>query len=261
MKKITKLALTILPAAILAAPTLAMADVNQPEEIIDRPRTLPASEMEGSLDLAISGISVAGASQTNEAATLAAGFGITNELEARASILLGKGTNNGGDLTVNLAYKLPASGALSMAVDAGIGYNFDSSNTDALTAGLDLQFKINNQLAVYTPGHQLAIALSGDPKPIVLSIPVGVRYQAANNIFAFLQTNIANISISNSSTAVLFADFIPITVGGFYSLSNKLDVGANFTYVHDGAEDFGSQAAAATGLSSWELGVVARAYM
>ena len=268
MKKITKLALTLLPAAILAAPTLAMADVNQPEEIIDRPRTLPAGETEvnGTLDILRVSVSdgTTTVNSTNEGLTIGAGYGVTKDFEVRASYAFGLNNfdSGQGDLRVTGAYTLPSSGNLSMAVDGGVGLFVDGTSPDPLTAGLDLQFKLNSQFAIFTPGQQLALAFNGGTAGspftggaingqtnLTLSLPVGVRYQAAKNIFAFAETNLANISISNGVGNFIFSDFIPLEFGGFYSLSNALDIGANINFF-----DLKNQS------GIFDVGIVARAY-
>ncbi|MBE7453876.1 MAG: hypothetical protein HS111_34910 [Kofleriaceae bacterium] len=56
---------------------------------------------------------------------------------------------------------------------------------------------------------------------------MGVAYQASPQIHAFLYTELANLSISNSSTIIFGADYVPVTVGAFFSPSNALDVGAS----------------------------------
>src|SRR5262245_47472631 len=63
---------------------------------------------------------------------------------------------------------------------------------------------------------------------IALGLPVGVGGQVKPNIYLFAATNLANIKISNTSNAFLFKDFIPLTLGGFYSLQ-QLDIGAEFS--------------------------------
>lgn len=81
--------------------------------------------------------------------------------------------------------------------------------------------------------YQLLVGLSEAPSAIVL--PVGVGFQATPAIYTFASLNLAHIGLTDgstpsakTSTAFLFADFIPITLGGFYSLK-KADVGVVFS--------------------------------
>ena len=73
-------------------------------------------------------------------------------------------------------------------------------------------------------GHQLAIGLSGRD-PIGLDVPAGVGYQATPKLYTFLSLNLMHLGMSNSESAVLFSDFIPVALGGFYATS-KMDIGA-----------------------------------
>ena len=256
MNKTTLFALAVLPAALLSVPTLARADVNQPEEIIDRPRTLPAGETEvnGTLDIERTETVTDGvvANSTAQAFTIGAGLGVTKDLEVRLAYQFAVDSENKtllasyghGDLRGTVAYALPSSGPLSMAVNAGIGLFVDDGSPDPLTLGLDLQYKLTSQLAVFTPGQQLSVAFSGGEigSPFIggfvgvessvnLTLPIGVRFQAANNVFAFVATDLADLALHNGgNSAFLFSDFIPLQVGGFYSLSNKFDVGANINF-------------------------------
>jgi len=114
-------------------------------------------------------------------------------------------------------------------------YNL-AGKTGGIALGMFFQYNLSEKMALYTPGgHLRAQFIAEDPdaagplaapKPIDLNLPVGFAYQASKNIYAFAQTSIATINISNSATAIIFADATPLTVGAFYSMSNKMELGA-----------------------------------
>ena len=45
-----------------------------------------------------------------------------------------------------------------------------------------------------------------------------------------MNTELANISISNSNTIVFGSDYIPLSIGGFFSPSNTMDLGASISW-------------------------------
>lgn len=148
-------------------------------------------------------------------------------------------------------YDLAVTGAL---VVHPIGYTDPISNASstttyvALQAGAWFRYRITATFTAFTglpalPHPNVGLSRSGfafPPMPyqltiglnnsgaIALGLPVGVGFQAAPNIYAFAATNLANIKLSHTSNAFLFSDFIPLTIGGFYSLS-KVDLGAMFS--------------------------------
>jgi hypothetical protein len=75
-------------------------------------------------------------------------------------------------------------------------------------------------------GYQLGIGLNNSG-PIGLELPIGVGYQASPSFYGFAATNLANIGIANVPNVLLFRDFIPLGIGGFYAMP-KLDLGAVF---------------------------------
>ena len=68
---------------------------------------------------------------------------------------------------------------------------------------------------------------------------VGVGFQATPQIYAFASTTLAGFALSGGGSSVyIFSDFIPISVGAFYSASDKLDLGAEFSDDLKNAGDF-----------------------
>jgi hypothetical protein len=84
-----------------------------------------------------------------------------------------------------------------------------------------------NALSLPPQPYQLVIGLN-NAGTIALDIPVGLGYQVKPNIYAFGVLELAHIRIANTVNAFIFDRFIPISLGGFYSLE-KVDIGATFT--------------------------------
>lgn len=210
---------------IAASASMALADVNQPQEIIMRPLTTPGGQITVGGDVAILiipdldtgiGLGFSGRYGLDEKIEVGAGYGLALAPEFDAK----------GDLFVAGAYNI-MEGNLSVSADIQTGYDLFSETVDPLEIGARVRFRLNDQLAIQSGGGQLNIALDGDPKPITLDVPVGVAYQASPALYAFLNTNLASISISESETLVFGSDFIPLQVGAFFSPSNTMDVGAS----------------------------------
>ncbi len=214
--------------ALALAPALAAADVNQPQEIINRTRTTPGGQITVGGDLGFNlnpeaftfvNLGVGGLYGVNDKLEVGASYGFAlKEFEAK------------GDLGVTAAYSLLADDKLTVAADVGFGYSVVGEAVAPITIGAEVQFKINDQIAVFTPGHQIVIGIEeGAPK--LINIPVGLGFQATPQIFAHLTTNIATIGLDPSGSAVFGADFIPLQVGAFFSPSNTMDFGATLAWI------------------------------
>jgi hypothetical protein len=208
---------------VVASASLALADVNQPQEIIMRPLTTPGSQITVGGDLVFPinpdafdfiGLNLGGS------------YGVDDKIEVGAAYFFAlKDFEAKGDLGVQAAYNI-MEGNLSVAADVATGYDLVAEGMDNLDLGARIRFRLNDQLAITSPGGQLSIALDGDPKPITLGLPVGVAMQVSPQLYAFVNTELANISISNSETVVFGSDYIPLSVGAFFSPSNTMDFGA-----------------------------------
>jgi hypothetical protein len=221
------LSASLLALGALVLPRVAAAEVNQPIEIIDRPRTLPASQLELSLQLQLQhapGVAPAGSTNVTTVG-FGGGYGITSELEARLGYAFGLDPSSGkGPLSIGGAYSLVSAPLFTAAADAFTGYDLAGENLLPLQVGVEAQLKIGSQIALFTPGHQLSIGLSGD-NPIGLHLPVGIGFQLAPKVFVDAQTEIAYIAMRGGGTRVFGADFIPVRLEGFYSVSSAFDLG------------------------------------
>lgn len=223
------------PVLLALAATSAFADVNQPQEIVDRPRTTPAGQITvlGDIeyvkigDANAIGLAVGGLYGVNEKLEVGAAYGFAlKEFEAK------------GDLAVHAGYSL-VDGNLSAAATLDFGYSILGEALNPLGLGAEVQFKVNDKLVVYTPGSQLLIGLE-DPNPIGLTVPVSIGYQVSPQIFAHVDTNIADIEIKDTGgSAFIGADRTPLAVGAFFSPSNTMDFGAAIAFPNvEDAGDF-----------------------
>lgn len=240
------------------APTHATSSL----AINDRPLTIQKDrfEVHGGLPITVVSIpDIAGNSTSSTLAGLTFGgsYGIADHVEVGGDygISLHPGDIKGA-LTLHGAYLAIAKPAYDLAVGGAfivhpIEYSDPVSNMSftttyvAVQAGAWFRYRITPVLTAFTglpalPHPDISLARSGfafPPMPyqltlglnnngaIGLSLPIGIGYQAMPNLYAFAATNLANIKISHTENALLFADFVPLTVGGFYSLRN-VDLGA-----------------------------------
>jgi len=213
--------------ALAASASLAVADVNQPQEITMRPLTTPASQITVAGDL---GILMIPDLDTALALSVGGSYGVSEKLEVGAFYAFAlKEFEAKGDLTVQAAFSL-LEGNLAVAPNLTTGYDLFSEGIDPLGLGARVRFRVNDQLAINSPGSQLSIALDGDPKPIALGLPVGVSYQVSPALYAFVNTSIGNLSIADSTTTFIFADNLPLAVGAFFSPSNTMDFGGQLSW-------------------------------
>lgn len=222
----------LIPLAAALAPSLASADVNQPQEIINRPLTTPGSQLTlgGALAFGLSPEAFDGVSLQ-----VGGSFGANDKLEVGADYAFAlKEFEAKGDLNVHAAYSLLRDEKLEVAADVGLGYNVLAEGIDPIGLGARVRFKINDKIAVYTPGQQLRIGLADETgKGMALGIPVGVAFQATPQIYAHIDTSIANIALNDEAgdTIVFGADYIPLQIGAYFSPSNTLDIGADLLFL------------------------------
>ena len=190
-------------------------------------------------------------SATAEELLLGGGYGINEKLEVGATYALdlhddsGTFPNSGkGPLAIYGGYSL-MSGKLSIAAGADFSINLGNTDDKAIHAGLAVRYMVAPKIAIVTgnpvppgpAGQHLSISLASNG-PITFALPVGVEWQAAPKAFVYLNTELASFSISNSSNAFLFSDFIPLDVGLLYRAAPGVDVGAHFSDDLKNAGDF-----------------------
>jgi hypothetical protein len=217
----------------------ASAPGSWPQEIIARPLTLVKGLLRFDAGVPIAKVSVTVGTMTSSSTGvglgLGVGYGVSDKIELGASYGISlKEFEAKGPLGVYGLFNIMNTEKMKAAPGAGFVYNL-AGETGQLNAGLAFQYNLNKQMAVYMPPTHLRAVLVAPEvagvaavKPIDFSLPAGFAFQVNKNLYAFAQTSIATINISDSATAFIFADFTPLTIGAFYSLSNKMEFGASF---------------------------------
>lgn len=210
------------------------------------------------------------ASANGEFLRLGAGYGVTDKITAGAVYAppiagdLSTDRVGKGPLALYGEFELVHNDKLNVAASADFTYDLCGSadqdgcvGTKAIHAGLGARYLVAPKVAIFTGapigpgpvGQHLSISLE-DKGPINFDVPIGVGLQATPQIFAYLETNLLTFRISNKpdgvdSVSVLGSDIekggigIPLQLGGFFSVSPQLDVGAHLAFVDLGhAGDF-----------------------
>ncbi len=164
------------------------------------------------------------------------GYGISDDLEVRATYgLTLKEFEAKGTLGFGAGYKIlrgAAGGKLELIARADTGYNLLAELLAPLNLGAQVQYNISDKLAVVSPQAGLRISLEevAGVRPIDLVVPVGVGYQATPELYAQVDTTLATIEVSDSASAFIFADNIPLTASVVYNLQPALDITASFGF-------------------------------
>jgi hypothetical protein len=216
-----------------------------PREIVARPRTLPKDAFAGLADLDIqhSSVTVNGAAEglTTIGLRLGGSYGITDALELGLAYELyphtpDRGVVFPGPLDLRAAYRVYAQGKLSAAAQVRIDHDFDRKTSDVY-AGAYVHYRVTPALAIYSPGEQLVAAVQRADrgtvaaiKPASFHLPVGLGYQLDGKLYLYGEIELAKLNINADANAFLFADYVPLRLGGFYSVSHQLDVGLAFEF-------------------------------
>lgn len=204
-----------------------------PRAVIERPLTLPGGvAMLGSDFTSNKDLSAMGGAPI-------IGYGITDDLEVQVPYAFATHDFEAkGSLNVDVGYKLlrgAVDGKLEVIARARTGYNFLAKAANPLMVGVHVQYNITDKLAVisgFPSTQQLSIALSdggvmGAPKPIDLSVPFSIGYQALPLLYFQLDTKLARFNISNSSNAFIGADTTPVALTAVYNVIHAVDVQAS----------------------------------
>jgi hypothetical protein len=211
----------------------AAPSARYPRAVIERPLTLP------------SGVAMLGADFTsnNDLSVMGGapviGYGITDDLEIQVPYVFStREFEAKGSLNFDVGYKLlrgAVDGKLEVIARARTGYNFLTKAANPLMVGVHVQYNLTDKLAVisgFPSTQQLSIALSdggvmGAAKPIDLSLPLSVGYQATPLVYFQLDTKLARFNVSNSSNAFIGADTTPVALTAVYNVLHAVDVQAS----------------------------------
>jgi hypothetical protein len=240
------------PIATVSAP-----DFVQPAAIIDRKLTINQGTFAAEALLGIkhsSSTNMAGmtSSSTTEGLVLGGAYGITDKIQAGVSY--GFTLNEfeiKGPLTLYGAMVLLHEMKLDVAAGANLTIDLGGRGTDAMgmpttqvnlgfDAGLAVRYKITPKFMVFTgnpfqldpAGQHLKLGLSGDDRK-TFSVPVGVGFQATPELFAYLNTNLVTIELSDPGMSSRFdwiIDSTPLTLGAFYAVNPHIDAVLNLGF-------------------------------
>ncbi len=196
-----------------------------PQRFIDRPRTLPLGMIEAGAYLDFTRTSIDGGDTTTTTGLfLAGGYGVSDQLEVRVSYGLTLDEFEAkGPLGLGVGFGLKE-GQLAVAVAGDFTYDFLYETGD-IAVGPRARFKLTPDLALYTQRQLVITVISDGVQPASLHLPIGVGYQINPQLYVFGETELAQIDLKDSESLGIFADYIPLTAGGVFSLSKKLEVG------------------------------------
>jgi|SRR5580704_7847845 hypothetical protein len=217
-------------------------------------------------ELNMAGMIVGTTTDTFEGLGLGATYGIMPKLEGGLdyTIPLNPNGSASGVLGLRAAFAAMHTDKMDLAISAALDFDFHDGNDVALQLGGWFRYRINPKISVFTgnPGlpyelgflgalgnistNQLALGF-GNGQAISLALPVGVGLQATPQIYAFAAINLADFYFTNGPKSVdlLFADFIPLEIGAFYSMNSTLDLGITFSDDLEHAGDYFALALAA----------------
>jgi hypothetical protein len=201
-----------------------------PRAVIARPLTLPKGlGMLGADATANHDFSAMGGAPV-------VGYGITDDLEFQIPYAFAaKEFEIKGSVNVDLGYKLlrgAVDGKLEAIARARTGYNMLTETANPLMLGVHVQYNITDTLAVIsgTPGtQQLRISLDDDAtmtKPIDLSLPVAIGYQATGEVYLQVDTKLLQLDLHDSANVVIGADATPVALTVVYNVIPALDIQA-----------------------------------
>jgi hypothetical protein len=230
-----------------------------PTAMVDRSLVIEKGKLAAEADLLIAhlSITIAGmtSSSTGEGLAVGGDYGVAPKLDAGAFYSFSlhdfeiKGT-----FTPFAKYELMHSDKLDVAAGANLSIDLNGSTYNATTmmtesqtnfaleAGLAVRYKVAPKIAVFTgnpfqvgpAGTHLKLGLSGDTFKS-FDIPVGAGFQATPELFAYLETNVARIAISDpgmgNSRFSSFNDYIPLTLGGFFKVNDNIEAGAALSFI------------------------------
>lgn len=211
------------------------------KQVISRPYVLPASKLAvtGQFFVAkisfIEPITMMPVSSTGAGLQLGGHYGVTDKITAGGLYSFSvKDFEIKGPLTVYGAFQIAHSAKMSVAATAAFTYDLNAEAASVM-AGLGLRYNVTDKIGVFTGaplapgpvGNHLKLSFA-DKGPMSFDVNAGVGLQATPELFAYLATNIAHINISNDATAIFGADFLPLTLGGQFAVTDQLDVNAFF---------------------------------
>ncbi len=206
--------------------TIAAGD-KQVRAIIDRPRTLPAGELEGDLTVDVHTDNSTGVIEKHATPGAAVGYGITNAVDIHVSIAHDLDWMASGDLGVTLTRARPC----SIAAHVAGGWDFDASGAATIHGGFNVQCPITPKIALFVPSYQIYSSQYGDAPPTYLSLQLGIAVQPSPAVYLSAVTVIAALGLHNVDSTFIFNDYTVLELHAFYSVSSHLDVGGTLGFL------------------------------
>ena len=193
-----------------------------PIEIIDRPLTLPQGAF--SVGLGLNALASFDVFTAETGGLWGLSYGVTDEFSIGLGydVRLDPDASAEGTIDVNLGYTF-LTAPLTLTATGSLGYNVDAEQFST-EVGIQAWYNVTPKIALISAGNQLNFAF--DPTVVSIDLPIAVGFQAMPNVFLQLDTTIGNLDIKDSANVIIFDDFIPVALTGYYSLSNALDIGA-----------------------------------
>ncbi|HEY5928066.1 MAG TPA: hypothetical protein VIV11_40545 [Kofleriaceae bacterium] len=172
-----------------------------------------------------------------------AGYGITDKITAGLQYaftpgLIGDADSEiKGELDIFGMFQIARSAKMDITATADFALGLASDPVSkGIAAGLGAKYLLAPKMALFTGGpygpgpvgQHLQISLDTDG-PITFSLPVGFMFQATPELNLYGMTNLTTIAISNAGDSTFFgADYIPLFLGGLFSVTPNIDVTADF---------------------------------
>ena len=253
-------------APVAAAPAAAGGDW---AEINTRPLVLPTGKLDVHGNFSILAFNDGMGTSASEALAFGVNYGAADKIEVGADytgIQLNPNATAEGAFDLRGSYSLMHTDKLDVSLNGGLNIAFvpgidatttpptETTNTDlAIEIGATARYHVTPKVSVFTglpalppvssliglPGfYQLTIGVNNSA-PITLDLPVGVSHAGdAAGLRVCRDQHRDGSASPTRTTAFIFADAIPISIGAYYSVSNQLDVGVQFTDDLENAGDF-----------------------
>lgn len=195
---------------------------NYPQDVIDRPLTLPGGMLELSLSLQTLNLG------DSTAVGVGAAYGVGNKIEVGASTGLGIDPDFEWQESLGIAVGYLAHDSKNLDVRAGARTSLDFSEGADVFNGFSLdaftRFKLNNMIAIVGGNSLLSVRTAGETA-ISANVNVGVLAQVIPKLAVQLDTQLVSLAISGDANQTThLGDVIPLTTSVRYTAQRALDV-------------------------------------
>jgi hypothetical protein len=170
-------------------------------------------------------------------------YGVSDKLQVGLDFSLDFAPSFQADtLTGRAAYLVLHKDKMDLAVAAALTVGLNSNNPVALELGGWFRYRVAPKMMIFTGQPTTMVAPAGlslyqlsfgfnDNNPIEFNLPAGFGYQATPQIWLYGELVLFDVLSVGSSTSsdFIFADNLPITIGGFYTINDKMEAGLSFS--------------------------------